>query len=268
MLAAAAVAAGGGAAAAQLPPLPTPTPTSTPTPSPTPEPTPSPTPTPTPGPAPLRVTIRVDRQDVFRAQRVRISGRVEPPPAGSEQVFVEVESDLPGLATSQETVGRPRVAADGTFRIDHRPDRNTRYFARATNGATEARGTSEPVMVYADYRVRTLWRPRKGGRLEAVLLLSNTPGSGFLVGKPAYFYAFRRRTDRFARRVLSTRVRSTNRGSDGGRSVAYSLKRVRSAGRIRFLFGCVRERRPDIFGRPDDPIQRQCGRTRLRLPTR
>jgi hypothetical protein len=240
----------------QIPPLPIPIPTGTPTPNPTPRPRPTPTPTPSPAPAPpptqYTLTLAVDKPDVLSGQQVVLSGSLQPPPANSQRVRIH-------YARGGEL--RARVAPDGSFSVTHKPRTNMTYVATVDVGRPEPI-TSGRVAVFADYVPRIYWRHRARGRVEAVMILSVSEHvRGDLRGDPVHFYGYRSRRSPVARRLFTARMFYYKR-----HATAYALRRVRGARRINYMFACLPERRPDNWGRPDDPVQTQCGRARLRLP--
>jgi hypothetical protein len=84
-------------------------------------------------------------------------------------------------------------------------------------------------------------------------------------GKKVVFYGYRHKRAHAARRLFATRIFYTS-DSSSGRPAAYALRRVKRARRIHYVFACLPETRPNSFGRPDDPLVRQCGRARVSWP--
>jgi hypothetical protein len=261
----AAVVGASGPASAQIPDLPGGTGTTET--SPPPETQTEPPPPPPPPPPERRettITLEVDKTDVASGDRVVFSGRVDPVPENARDELVEIGSEIPGVRYSDESAGQARLEPDGTFRITYRPRINRRYAAIVYVGSRSV--VSPPVVVYADYIPRVRWRRLPGSRFEALMLLSVTAEvidsfSGHLLS----FYGFRSMRSRTARRLARTRMVYTGNYSTS-RAAAYVKRRVRGLRRIRYVFACVHEKRPDKFGRPDDPIQRQCGRRIMRAP--
>ncbi|HEX8207278.1 MAG TPA: hypothetical protein VF587_14550 [Solirubrobacteraceae bacterium] len=261
------VAGSGGPAAAQIPGLPgTQTETQPPETQPPPETQTTETQPPPPEPErrPLTITLAIDKTDVWSGHAVVLSGRVDPVPEHPEKALVQISSFVPGVEYSDSSAGQARLEPDGTYRVVHHPRSNLDYQAVVYSDGEDA--TSAPVRVYADYLPRVAWRKLKGSRIEAAMILSVTAEViDYFSGHLLSFYGLRSRRSRTARRIARTRMVYTNNYSSG-RAAAYIKRRVRGARRIRYVFACVHERRPDVFGRPDDPIQRQCGRRRIRAP--
>jgi hypothetical protein len=196
---------------------------------------------------------------VLSGQQVVLSGSIQPPPERS--ISVRVYYARGNKVEEDGRIGGARVGPDGTFRVLHKPRTNVTYWATADPSGT-APVSSGRVPVFADYVPRIYWRHRARSRIEAVMILSVSQNvRGDLKGDPVYFYGYRSRRSRTARRVLSARMFYYKRHAS-----AYVLRRVRGARRINYMFACLPERRPDDFGRPDDPLQTQCGRSRLVLP--
>jgi hypothetical protein len=216
---------------------------------------------------PPKVTLTVDKTDIVWGQRVKLRGTVEPRPEQGERPIIKIGTMIPGVEYSEGGFD-VRVKPDGTFAAKHRPDSNLQYTAGyPTTGSSGGGVYSEPVMVYTDYGPQIEWRRLRGGVVEAGMLVRAPAGSGldYLGGRIAYFYGFRRGS-RVARLAARTRVFYTDPYSSAGRAAAYVKRKVRGGRRIQYMFACVALRHVRLWGRPDDPIRRQCGRRVVRLP--
>jgi hypothetical protein len=218
-----------------------------------------------PASAQSTLTLAVDKTDVLSGQQVVLSGRVTPvpPPDDPGMGFVRIMAQTPGEDSSDVAV-EGHLAPDGTFRLVHKPKWNLIYTATAFVGTGEL--VSAPVEVYADYVPEVTWRHRSHGRIEAAMQLSvKAEVIDYFDRHFVDFYGFRSKRSRVARRLFRARMFYPRDDSEA-RASAYVLRHVRGARRIHYVFACVPEPRPDNFGRPDDPIQRGCGHSRLALP--
>jgi hypothetical protein len=216
-------------------------------------------------PSPRTVTLTVDRTDILYGQRVRLSGRIDPPPDPSK-TDVSFSTLIPGQRYSDSTTGPAKLAADGTFTYVDRPRTNLRY-AVYVNEEDEDIYYSPPVRVYVESTPRVFWRRRPGGVIEAVMRMRPMAGDGldYLDRRTAHFYGLRRPTSRVARHVLKGRV-FYPRDDSTARPHAYAKRKVRHARRIRLMLACVPEPHADSWGRADSPFRLQCGRRLMRLP--
>jgi hypothetical protein len=217
------------------------------------------------------ITLTANKTDVTFRQRVILRGKIDPAP-GDRHAYVEIAAQtIPEEQYDDPVHFGAKLSADGTFAVSYRPSTNKRFTATVRYQSPDAESTSAPVTVFADYGLRTYWRRVRGGLLELAMLIRAPSGTGYgmntFPGRTAWFYGFHR-GDRFARRLVGLRMFSTDPESSNGRAGAYAKRRLRAARGIQFMFACVPEPRPDVWGRPTDPIQRRCGHRRLRLPTR
>jgi hypothetical protein len=262
--AAATLGPGGPAEAQTLPGLPTTTTGTTPTGTTTTEPPPSqPPPATQTTPSKPVVTLTADRTDVLSRQAVRLSGRIAPPPEEPEKQPVQISGLTPGIEDSEKGEASVRLRADGTFAATVRPSMNQRYRAAVLVG--NASYVSNAVDVFADYGFEVGWRRRSGRRLEVVALMTlRALEADYLSGRRLWFYTVRRRTSRNAHRLVSAPMFYTG-DSSLDRPAAYKLFRPKRSRRFRYMLVCL-ARPLRFFGRPGDPIKRQCGNRRIRLP--
>lgn len=209
------------------------------------------------------LTLAADRHDVISPKgAVTLSGRLDPPPGDfEEREAIDVVGEVPGVQDSAESVGTAYPRPDGTFSLTVHPSTNTRY--RAVLAANRDVASAD-VLVYADYGIRVAWRRRSRSRIEAAAVLTiRALEADYLDTRRIWFYGLRRGR-RSARRLFAAKVFYTTDGS-GAHPAAYALKRVRRPRRIHRVLACL-TKPPFVFGRPDDPIKKQCGRRRLVLP--
>ncbi len=209
------------------------------------------------------LTLAADRHDVISPKgAVVLSGRLDPPPGDFEERDpIEIVSEVPGVQDSTEGVGTAYPRPDGTFSLTVRPATNTRYRAFL---ATNRDVVSADVLVYADYGIRVAWRRRSRSRIEAAAILTiRALEADYLDTRRIWFYGLRRGA-RSARRLFAAKVFYTADGS-GAHPAAYAVKRVARPRRVHRVLACMTNP-PFVFGRPDDPVKRQCGRRRLVLP--
>ncbi len=218
-----------------------------------------------PVPPPTKtVTLSANHVDVFYGERVTFTGRVDPPPGRDEDQTVTIGSIVPGIPYSDRPVGSPaKVAADGTFSVRYKPESNRRYTAVYRQGSKNV--FSAPLVVYTDLLLKVYWRRLRGSRIEMAMLGPPALIVDYWNHDTVHFYGFRR-GQRRARRIARTRIYYTDEESSEGRVAAYAKRRVHRAKRIQYVFACRHERRPDIWGRPDDPVSKRCGRRYLLLP--
>jgi len=208
------------------------------------------------------VTLSADRTDVLSRDRVRLSGRITPVPEEPEKQLVQISSVTPGIEYSDQGDASSYLRADGTFEATVRPSLNRRYGAVVYVGG--AAYPSNSVDVFADYGFRVGWRRRPGRRLEvAAEMTLRALEADYLSGRKLWFYTVRRGTSRHAHRLVSAPIFYTG-DSSLDRPVAYKRIRLRAPRRFRLMLVCL-ARPLRFFGRPGDPIKRQCGNRRIRL---
>lgn len=207
---------------------------------------------PRPAPRGARVSFRARPKDSVSGQPVRLIGELEGTGGVGASLPVELEADSAPFDRFQ-VVARTTIDAFGKFSFRPRPLRNTRY--RVIFPAYEDL-VSQPVTVYADYGVVFRFRLR-GLRLTTTATLVHAPDHR-LAGRILHFYLVRRGARAHPRKA-SRRLRRVSRRLSRARAT-FTIPRSR---RRYFVLVCVRERRPDVFGRRR-PIDRVCGRPRLR----
>ena len=220
-------------------------------------------PPPQPPPKPT-VTLAVDHEDVRYKKPIKLTGRIDPPPGPDKKVYISISTEVPGVEHSDSSAGAVKLNRDGTFESTWRPEHNARYTAVVHIEDHQPTLYSNPVTVYVDYDARTYWRPRKGGMIEALMLIRTPAGASldYLAGRWAYFYGLRSRRDKAARRLFRARIYYT-RDDSNGHPAAYAKRRVSKPSGVKYMFSCVPNKKPVMWGRPDDPFQTRCGRSRF-----
>jgi hypothetical protein len=198
------------------------------------------------GPA---LTLRANHRDRFFGQSVVLSGVLTGAGLAAGQPLCLEGDGWP--YDGFKTVAQAVTGTGGAFRFRVRPSRNFLYRVVAD--------TSPPattLQIFTDVAV-LLRRVRLGGGLFRERAQVSGPRDLRLGGRTLHFYT----AARGSRSVLH-RARATLRGVRSGRfRAAATLRVIGSPQRTRVII-CLRERRPDAWGRPD-PLDPRCGARRL-----
>ena len=196
------------------------------------------------GPA---LTLRVGRRKLYLGQRTNVTGTLlGMPELGGHAVAIELD-EWP--FDDRWVVGeRVRTARGGTFAAKLAPRRNVRVRARLV---ADARATTSPIEVFADFPWSVRVRGRGGPRPTIVLKVAAFRGAQ-IRRKRVFGYLTRGRTRPW-------RLVATRRWTLGRRGVTARLRYPRGRlGRRDHWLICVPEPVPDAFGRPSE-IERRCG---------
>jgi hypothetical protein len=203
--------------------------------------------------SPARPTVggfAVDRTDVVYRELVRITGRLSVGDDQLHRVVLEADEfpfDAHGFWRRKELTIQP----NSNFKFRIRPERNTRYRVVIDDYVE-----SDPVTVFADWGVDWGWRIRRRRTIEVGFIFYAPEEVSYdLLGRKAHFYYAHSRTSLRGRRVRTTRIGLTRRD----RPIGYARFRVRRPRNSDLVGFCIREVRPDGFGR-FDPNDRRCGR--------
>jgi outer membrane protein assembly factor BamB len=186
------------------------------------------------------VTLSASKANIRFGQVVTLRGKAAP---GAQ---VDLQSDafptdafLPRKSTT--------VAADGSFSFRVRPDRNTAF--KAVSGGVESAAT----IVYVDVGGSLRGRAASNGRwrLTSVVL---GPRDLPYKRKRIYFYAISK-SGKSASRLASRRL--------AGKNGTFTAS-VTTPVRVKHYAVCIRERKPDAWGRPL-AVDKVCGARRLKL---
>jgi outer membrane protein assembly factor BamB len=205
-------------------------------------PTSTPGTTPAAGGAPQSgaVTLAAARADIRFGQVTTLKGKAAP------GVQVTLQSDafpLGSFSVRKSTTAAP----DGSFSFRVRPDRNTAF--KAVAGGAESSG----VIVYVDVGGSVLHGLLRSGRMRVRATVLGPRDLPYR-RRALQFYVVSR-SGKTATRIGARRLRGT-----AGKFSAT----VTTVKRARHYAVCLRERKPDPWGRPL-AVDRRCGARRLRL---
>ena len=197
------------------------------------------------------LTLDPDREDVLVGRRVTLSG------TGAPGVAVAVDADPWPFDGRWKRLRGMTTAADGSFSVRARPQRNTRYRARA------AGQTSPEAVVYADLGTRQA-RGSWGGRTFRSHLWIELPRAARLPTRRVHFYVVRAGRN-VARHEGSARLR---RVRPRVYKAVETLPWLSGPKRETDVLACYRERKPDAWSRVYG-IDPKCGqKPRLRFSDR
>ena len=153
-------------------------------------------------------------------------------------------------------IAQTMTGSGGTFRFRTLPSRNIRY---RVISETEAAATSRTVQVFTDVAVLMRPLPRPGNRFREQVLISG-PRDMRLGGRTLHFYtaAAGSKSVRHSGAAKLKRVRA-------GRFSAQTMLRAIGSRRRTVVVVCIRERKPDAWGRAN-PLDPKCGARRLPIP--
>jgi outer membrane protein assembly factor BamB len=194
--------------------------------------------------------VRVSKTKIAYGRTVTLSGSLDNNGGGSDVEILADRFPFDGY----QPLTTVKTDTYGDFKLDVKPDRNTRY--RAVYNGTFPAAQSAELTVFSDFALgfRILARSR---RSVLIRMSAAGPPEAKLRGAKMFVYHFRARA-RVANRIGVVRLRGK-----GTKVKGKAVMRTPVLKRSDLFFTCRREVADDGFGEPD-PRLAECGRRRVR----